>query len=242
MQFIPEPVPGQPSPDEARARQDELGQAEIAYRGLRRLVREGELQPGEVFSEGAVAATLSVGRTPFREAVSRLAHEGLVLRLPKRGVLVKSLGVEDVKDLYEVRRSLEILCVRRAVAHISPQDLIHLRQLLEEADRLVEAGISWRDYREHDLRFHNFIWTASGNKRACELLQSTHDAVILDPLFERFADMPGQQRRSIEEHRQIIDAIDTGDADASAAAIAEHGESYMRALVTRLFGTYDNRS
>src|SRR5690625_5079420 len=86
---------------------DGVSQAEVAYRGLRRLVREGRLKPGQIFSEGAVAAELGVGRTPIREVVSRLAHEGLLLRLPKRGVMVKSLGLDDVHELYEVRRSLE---------------------------------------------------------------------------------------------------------------------------------------
>ncbi|WP_420111820.1 FCD domain-containing protein, partial [Pseudactinotalea sp.] len=99
------------------------------------------------------------------------------------------------------------------------------------------VGISWRDYREHDLRFHNVIWSLSGNTRARELLQSTHDAVILDPLFERYADMPGQQHRSMKEHRRIVEALSTGDPDVAAAAAAEHGESYTRELVSRLFGS-----
>src|SRR5699024_7335908 len=79
-------------------------QGEIAYDGVRRLVRDGVLRPGEVFTEGAVASQLGIGRTPCREAISRLSQEGLLRRLPKRGVLVRTLRADDVRDLYAVRR------------------------------------------------------------------------------------------------------------------------------------------
>src|SRR5690349_10187737 len=80
----------------------ELSQSELAYRGLRALIREGRFAPGEMLSEGYAAELLGVGRTPIREAVSRLAHEGLLTRVPKRGVVVSSLSAGDVRELYDL--------------------------------------------------------------------------------------------------------------------------------------------
>src|SRR5699024_7666789 len=97
------------------------------YDGVRRLVRDGVLRPGEVFTEGAVASQLGIGRTPCREAISRLSQEGLLRRLPKRGVLVRTLHVDDVRDLYAVRRALEVLCVEQVADSISRDGVTQLQ-------------------------------------------------------------------------------------------------------------------
>ena len=211
------------------------GQAEIAYRGLRELVRQGSLAPGEVFTEGALATHLGIGRTPCREAVSRLAHEGLLERLPKRGVLVKALRADDVRDLYAVRRALEVLCVEQVIEKIDERGVQAFREVLAAARDAVEEGVSWRGYRTHDLRFHDLIWTYSGNGRARDMLRSLHDAVILDPLFERYADMPNQQHVSLSEHARIVDALARRDPNGAVDAVRDHCDSYTRDLVAQVF-------
>lgn len=216
--------------------QSRPAQAEIAYDGVRQLVRDGFLRPGEVFTEGSVANQLGVGRTPCREAVSRLAHEGLVKRLPKRGVLVRALQADDVRDLYSVRRALEVLCVEQVAEAISDDGVGQLKSVLDSARDAVHAGVSWREYRVHDLRFHDLLWALSGNRRARELLRSLHDAVILDPLFERYADMPNQQQVSLAEHTRIVDALAEGDRQGAIESVRDHCDAYTRDLVALLTG------
>lgn len=211
-------------------------QAEIAYDGVRQLVREGVLRPGEVFTEGAVANQLGIGRTPCREAVSRLAHEGLLQRLPKRGVLVCALQADDVRDLYAVRQALEVLCVEQVAETITDAGVEQLQKVLDGAREAVRSGISWREYRAHDLRFHDLLWALSGNRRARDLLRSLHDAVILDPLFERYADMPNQQQVSLAEHTRIVDALAEGDRQGAIESVHDHCDAYTRDLVALLTG------
>src|SRR5690606_17103916 len=100
-------------------RDDEMSsQSEIAYRALRELVATGQVQPGSLLSEQLLADQVKVGRSPMRQAISRLVHEGLLVRLARRGVMVKALSVDEIRDLYEVRECLEVLAVRAAVAHM----------------------------------------------------------------------------------------------------------------------------
>ncbi len=214
-------------------------QAEVAYLRLRGLVQDGTYDPGDVLSENALAAELGMSRTPVREAVSRLAHEGLLVRLPKRGVLIKTLSVEDIRDLYAVRDALESMCARTAAVSMTEEEVSRLRSQLDEARRLVDGGISWREYRKVDRRFHATIWAAGRNRRALDLLEASHDAAILDPWFHKIADLPGQSGRSVREHAAIVEAIEAHDPEAAAAAVREHAQSYERALAARLFGGAD---
>jgi DNA-binding GntR family transcriptional regulator len=215
---------------------EEMTQAEQAYTGLRNLVRAGHYPPGQVLSEVAVAEQLGVGRTPIREAVSRLAHEGLLVRMPKRGVMIKTLSAKDVRDLYEVRAALEAMCVRQAVVNMTDSSLDGLRGLIDSAAPKVAAGMTWQEYRDEDRRFHRTIWEAGDNQRAYDLLSASHDAAILDPWFHLIADMPGQSQRSISEHRAIVTALVSRDPKNAEDAIWQHYRSYQKQLAERLFG------
>ncbi|HEY0185925.1 MAG TPA: GntR family transcriptional regulator [Cellulomonas sp.] len=217
----------------------DTSQAEAAYQRLRGLVRDGTYDPGDVLSENALAAELGMSRTPVREAVSRLTHEGLLVRLPRRGVVITTLSVEDVRDLYSVREALEAMCARTAAVSMPEDEVRGLRDQLDQADRLVAEGISWREYRKVDRQFHATLWAAGRNKRAESLLDASHDAAILDPWFHKIADMSGQSARSVREHTAIVEAIEAHDPQAAAAAASEHAQSYQRALAEWLFGDAD---
>ncbi|WP_345411796.1 GntR family transcriptional regulator [Pseudonocardia xishanensis] len=212
------------------------GLAQYAYRTLRQLVRSGRFQPDVLVSEQKLTEEIGVGRTPVREAVSRLAHEGLLDRLPKRGVRIRTLDIDEIRDLYDLREWMEVLCARRAVANFTEADVGRVREELARASESVEAGCSWLDYRDCDRRFHHALWVASRNQRAIDLLLSLHDAAILDPSFQKGPDMPQQGRTSIQEHKAILDAIEARDVEAAEAATIAHARSYRTALADRLFG------
>ncbi|WP_432989600.1 GntR family transcriptional regulator [Dactylosporangium sp. CA-233914] len=218
------------------AKPDETSQAQFAYEGLRRLVREGRFKFGELVSEQALAEEVGVGRTPIREAVSRLAHEGLLHRIAKRGVMIRPLDLDEMRDLYDVREVMEVLCVQRAVQYMTDADVERLASTIEAARHAVETGCTWLDYRAFDRRFHEQLWTASRNKRIIAYLDSLHDASILDLTFQRGIDMPAQGQTSIREHTAIYEAIAARDADAAAAAASQHARSYQKVLTAQIIG------
>jgi len=216
--------------------------AEIAYRGLRELVRNGTYAPGQMFSENQVAERLRVGRTPVREAVSRLAHEGLLVRMPKRGVIVAMLSADDVRELYEVHSALEGLCVRTAIERGEGRRLAaELSEIVDAAEARVVSGIEWDEYSVEDRRFHSTLWAAGHSRRAADLLAAASDAAILDPWHRQLRDVEGQQQRSLAEHRAVIAAIASGDPSAAEDAVRAHHRSYQRQLARRLFGSSLNK-
>src|ERR1700730_11142182 len=116
---------------------EELSLSERAYRTLEELIITGELAPGSVLSESALTARLKIGRTPVREALQRLKFDGLVLILPRRGIFIPDVNVQKQLKMLEVRRQLEGLMVRLAVAHSSNREKLHFRSV---ADRLEQAA------------------------------------------------------------------------------------------------------
>jgi DNA-binding GntR family transcriptional regulator len=209
----------------------------FAYERLRQLVREGRFTFGVLVSEQVLADEIGVGRTPVREAVSRLAHEGLLNRIPKRGVMVRALDVGEVRDLYDMRECLEEVCVRRAARQMTDSELERVAQAIEDAKAAVEGGCTWLHYRALDREFHSQLWQASRNDRMIAYLDSLHDAAILDLTFQRVLGMPEQGWRSIKEHTAIYEAILARDAQAAVEVSALHHRSYQKVLAAQILGS-----
>ena len=109
-----------------------------AYVALEEMICTLRLEPGEVLSEGALSQTLGIGRTPVREALQRLAREGLVTVLPRRGILVSEFNIGKQLRMLEVRRELERLMVRSAASRATADERTRFaaiaRAIFESAD------------------------------------------------------------------------------------------------------------
>src|ERR671928_1563730 len=100
------------------------------YDHLRAEILDGRLAPGAELAEVALSEQLGVSRGPLREAIGRLAAEGLVTVRPRRGAVVRSLSKDEFLELYQVREALEMLAVRLAVPKLEGGDFAELEQLL----------------------------------------------------------------------------------------------------------------
>jgi DNA-binding GntR family transcriptional regulator len=209
--------------------------ADEAYEQLRAFVRFGEFEPGQLLSESMLIKRLGLGRTPVREAILRLVHEGLLVRGSERGLSVNLLGPEAVRELYEARETLEVFCARRAAERPAPVWESSLGVALEEGAEAAGRGVSWAEYRDHDQCFHTALAEAGNNRRVASMLASMFDAAILDPWFIRIGAIEGQMDRSVTEHRAIVEAIADHDPDLAEKAVREHAVSYRRALAEHLF-------
>ena len=139
-----------------------------AYEYLREEILSERLPPGAELLEVALSNELGVSRGPIREAIGRLAAEGLVTVRPRRGAVVRSLSKDEFLELYQVREALEIMAVRLAVPRLRPDDLARLDDLIatmsvDAARNAVEA------FFEANAAFHAFIVEASGNGKLREL-------------------------------------------------------------------------
>jgi len=204
---------------------------EQAYRLIEEQIVTLNLKPGDVLSEQLLSATLKIGRTPIREALQRLAREGLVTILPRKGILVADVNPRNQLLLLEVRREIERLLCRTAAERATSGQ----RQRMQDiADGMDQAAKTDDDvvFMRLDLEFNRLLIDAAHNDFAARSMK------LLQGLSRRFwymhyrmaADLPLCARLHANEAR----AIAKGDADAAARAsdkLMDYVERFTRATV-----------
>jgi DNA-binding GntR family transcriptional regulator len=223
---------------------EELSLSDRAYKILEELIITGELAPGSVLSESALIARLQIGRTPIREALQRLRFDGLVQILPRRGILISEMNVQTQLKMLEVRRQLEGLVVRLAVARGTDSEREHFRAV---ADRLEEAaeegdGIA---FMRVDREFNELLTTAAQNEFAHKAMGLMHGLARRFWFFyyEQVADLPLCARLHAEIARAIADRNEAAAAAASDR-LSDFIANFTRAALdgrTRRPATYGPR-
>jgi phosphonate utilization transcriptional regulator len=204
----------------------------LVQRELERLVLTGELAVGEKLDEAALALRLGVSRGPVREAVRALAETGLVRLEKNRGVFVREISVAEADEIYEVRAAFDQMAGRKLAAAIKPAELAELRALVERMGAAAEKQ-DLDAYHAANLRFHDALVEFAGNAK---LLQMYRRLVNELSLFRRHTlAVPKRMPKSTLEHRKILQAIASGDADAAGQRLYEHamaGRARVHALTT----------
>jgi DNA-binding GntR family transcriptional regulator len=202
---------------------DEGRAVELAYRSIREQILSGEQRGGEWLRESDLAASIGVSRTPVREALRRLAAEGLVRHERNRGVQVQSWTLKDLADVYALRSLIEPwACGMAAVGGAADVDL--LQQL---ADDMTAAAARPRPdldvLTELNSRFHSAILEASGNDRIRTLLASLVQMPLVWRTFSHYT--PEELRRSLTHHHELVDAMRAGNATWAESVMRAHIQS-----------------
>jgi DNA-binding GntR family transcriptional regulator len=191
---------------------------------LRALILTGEYGPEERLVEEQLAERLGVSRTPIRQALTMLEAEGLVELAPNRGATVRSFSVADVWDIYDLRAVLEGHAARRAAGRIGGEELGRLRELAAEMEGL---GGRFEDHEEEiralvalNQEFHGTIVEASRNGRLQRLINRTVEIPLMFKAFYWYT--PHERVISNHYHRQILHALEEGDADRAEIVMREH--------------------
>jgi DNA-binding GntR family transcriptional regulator len=189
------------------------------YEHLRDEIMEDRLPPGTELSEVALSKELSVSRGPIREAMGRLAAEGLVTVRPRRGAEVRSITPEELIDAYQVREALEVLAVRLAVSRITELDLARLDELVATMARHADND-AVADFFTANVAFHELLCELSGNKK----LRQVHHRLAgeIGRFQARTLALRGNLEGSVTEHRAILAAIRLGDVEKAAEVAAAH--------------------
>jgi DNA-binding GntR family transcriptional regulator len=192
---------------------------ERVYDYLRVEILDGRLEPGTELAETALSEQLGVSRGPLREAIGRLAAEGLVTVRPRRGAVVRSLSEEEFLELYQVREALETMAVKLAVPRLRPDDLRLLADLNRAMDGYGARGDVERFF-EANQAFHARFLELSGNGKLYAMYQQLIDQ--LGHYRIRSLKLRGNLRRSVSEHAAILRYAKRGDGDRAAELMAEH--------------------
>ncbi|MBE5742765.1 MAG: GntR family transcriptional regulator [Clostridiales bacterium] len=201
---------------------------EQIYMQLEEEILSGKLKTGEQLREQALSVRLGASRTPIRGALHRLAEAGLVEMNANRGVTVIGVSQNDLIETYSVRKSLEGLASKLASKNILEQD----KNALKECIELAEFYINKKDaekLREQDTAFHKIIYNASGNKVLCKILTDLHKKI---KLYRKLSlSNPDRIEDSVKEHREILNAILSGDGDRADQLTALHIERAMNSII-----------
>lgn len=198
---------------------DNLTLWQRVYDHLRDEIMGDRLPPGTELSEVALSRELAVSRGPIREAIGRLAAEGLVTVRPRRGAEVRSITPEELIDSYQVREALEVLAVRLAVPGITDAELADLDELVDRMSEHAKNG-AVGDFFIANVAFHELLCELSGNSKLLEVYRRL--AGEIGRFQARTLALRGSLDGSVTEHRAILAAIRLRDADKAAELTSAH--------------------
>lgn len=190
---------------------------------------------GSRLNEVRLAADLGVSRAPVREALQRLAEEGLVVERPHLGAIVRELDASSIVDLYTVRAAIESLAIRLATARgMGTKQLRDLITRMGAAARAANATLVAR----HELEFHAAITNECGNPLLIGIFHALEGQVLMGLALDD-AGYP-DLREVAREHEPLVKVIESGDSELAATMMRDHILSTLGSLVARLGGSGDD--
>ena len=195
---------------------------EQVYQYFRDEMHQGKLTPGATINLNAMSRELGVSKTPLRDALIQLEIEGFVTILPRRGVMVRRLALEDVRDCYEIIGALEAAVIRDVFDAMGPNEIFRMKQLNEDQRKAFACG-EHLVYYQKNLDFHDVFLALSPNATLLKMII---------PMKRRLYDFPRQayvetwETNNMDDHDRFIAMIEDGDADGAAQLMQQIHWSY----------------
>jgi DNA-binding GntR family transcriptional regulator len=208
-------VAGTSSDGRPRSRSLRFDSTDVQYARLRKEILDGAFVPGTILLETALSARYGVSRTPVREALGRLAQDGLIER-STRGFRIRQRGPEQILEIYEARIALEARSAELAAKRRTDFDLARMTHLLDERRATTDPA----QFGPMNNRWHDALRLAGHNETVTDLLERL-DSLLLLYRPQRVLS-PTADDRSAEEHAEILEAVARGDADAAGTAMTDH--------------------
>ncbi len=196
--------------------------AERAYDSARAAIASGRYPSGSALREEELAEAAGVSRTPVREALRRLAAEGLVELTSRRGARVATWNAEDVEEIFALRADLEGHAARLAAKRATEVECDRLRTLCGDMEKaLGERPADWLDrVNRANSGFHRGVLDASANMRLVSMVGFVTERTLVERTFHLYD--TAELYRSVRHHREVTDAIAAGDSDWAEAAMRVH--------------------
>ena len=201
---------------------------ELVAAVLREAITSGQLRGHEPLLQDEIAAQLKMSHIPVREALRQLQSEGLVTYQANRGATVTALAPAEIREIYEIRATLETAAIRRATTVLTAPALVKASQILSRAEAATD-GASWGSL---DVDFHQIIYALDGRPRLQEMIEGLLRRV--DRYWLSHGLMLQHRAAFDREHRALLATIERRDADAAAALLDEHLAGASALLISEL--------
>ena len=196
--------------------------SDIAYEFIKNAVMNGELKAGDRIKEENIADAIGVSRTPIRNALRVLAAQGYIEMLHYQGARVADWSSQDLSEIIDLRALLEGFGAGTAAKKIDDETLKELRELASQMEDIADKGdkSGLKAMTDLNSKFHMKIIEASGNRRLAEVIGNLAHPLLMQRRFTAF----NRERlhRSMIKHRDILDALASGDSEWAAAAMKSH--------------------
>ena len=202
--------------------------SERIYLALRQEIMRCDIAPGTTLDASSIARRYEVSKTPVRDAMQKLAADGLVTILPRSGYRVAPITFPAVHEILDLRAAIGPHAARQAARYATPADIAALRRIVLEYAAPLDVGAMQQVAR----RFHLAIARCSRNKRVVALSESLFDE--LERLLRFAIDFSVKTGEHSDEHTALVDAIEAGDGERAAAIEAAHIKSSREFLIERL--------
>ncbi|MCD7882255.1 MAG: GntR family transcriptional regulator [Lachnospiraceae bacterium] len=206
---------------------------DVVFQTLRQAILRGEISPGERLMEIHLAQKLGVSRTPVREAIRMLELEGLVTTVPRKGTVVAEITISDLEDVLEVRQALEELAVKLVCRKITKEQLAEMKGLAAEFRETLK-GDDVAACAEADMKFHDAIYNATGNRRLIQILNNLREQMYRYRM--EYLKDKDSHRVLVKEHEEILQALQAHDENKALAAISRHIDRQKEHIIAELSG------
>jgi DNA-binding GntR family transcriptional regulator len=217
--------------------------SELAYEILHEKIVSKEFAPGERLDLKTIEAQLDISRTPLKEALNRLAAEGLVEVVARSGTYVTDPSADEIGESFDVRRALELHAVEVAIERASDEDIHRLREIIQTLDSLAaeqDRDAIYPQYLNVDHRFHSELVNLAGNQRLTEA--HTRENLHAQMARIRYRSSERELHVAQAEHERIIDALEARNADAVMAELDAHLRRAKRSLLTDMMTAVEERT
>lgn len=202
---------------------------ELAFDAIKEAILEGRLEAGEALVEVKIASALGMSRTPVREALALLVHEGLIAYQPGTGLVIRELSREEFIDMFVANELVEPQLVRRAAVHATEHHLVRLQEAVDLGHRAAEdsdVGASLRSGRE----FHRWVGIAADNPPLAQFVLRNEEQTDIYLLSQsNKPHLSGEELAiSTQEHQDILDALHRRDPEDASRLVIYHAQSLRR--------------
>lgn len=191
---------------------------EQIYEYFRLQLSRGEIRPGSLVNLDATSRKLGISKTPLREALIMLEMEGFVTILPRKGVYVNELTLQDIREYYQIIGAMESVALLDCQHKLKESHIQRMREL----NRAMKAAIGREDFNEYyarNLDFHNTFLELSGNKTSLKIINTLKKRLYDFPRREGY--VKKWEEESIREHEKILNAIEEGNFIEAARCIRD---------------------
>ena len=201
---------------------------DLAFEFLRERILKGTYEPGVRLIEEELASEMGISRTPVREAIRKLELEGLVEYLPRRGVIVRELSMQEADEIYGIRGALEGYAAFLAADYASPEQLVTMNSLVR-AGRLSVGEEDWDGEDGYHTQLHSLLYASSHNQRLEILLSNFRQYLTMCRRIS--LRNPGRVLTTWDEHERIVRAIEMHDGELAERRAREHVEQGRNAFM-----------